>query len=51
MIGKWLSGDLKMKVTKPMMVGFASLWALGAYLIHPILWLVTIMIIIETAER
>ncbi len=40
-----------MKATKPMMLGVASLWALGAYLMHPILLLVTIMIVLEVSDR
>ena len=37
-----------MRATKPMIVGFASLWALGAYLIHPILWVVAVILFIAT---
>ncbi len=40
-----------MKATKPMVLGFASLWVLGAYLMHPILLLVAIMIFLEVSDR
>lgn len=39
-----------MRATKSMMLGFASLCALGAYLLHPILWLVTIIIFIDITD-
>ena len=40
-----------MKATKPMILGFASTWVLAAYLIHPILLLVAIMIFIAVMDR
>ena len=34
---------VKVRATKPMVAGFASLWAPRDYLIHPILWLLASM--------
>ncbi len=40
-----------MKLTKPVLVGFASLWVIVAYLIHPILSLIALIIFIATLGR
>lgn len=37
-----------MKLTKPVLMGFASFWLLGAYLVHPILASIALVIFIAT---
>lgn len=40
-----------MKVTKPMLTGFMSLWIIVAYLIHPILSVAVLLLLIATLDR
>ncbi len=40
-----------MKITKPVLMGFASLWIIVAYLIHPILSIVALIIFVATLSR
>lgn len=40
-----------MKVTKPMLMGLASLWALAAYLVHPILLVMVVMLVVAASSN
>ena len=37
-----------MKLTKPVLVGFASIWVIVAYLVHPILSVIALIVFIAT---
>ncbi len=49
MISKQLDGDLIVQITKPIIVGFASLLALGAYIVHPILLIAAIFVFVSAS--
>jgi hypothetical protein len=37
-----------MKITKPMLMGFELLLAIGAYLIHPVVSIIVLLMLIAT---
>ena len=46
MLSKQFDGDVIVRITKAMILGFVSLSVIGAYLVHPVLLVVTLFIFV-----